>query len=232
MGPLRAHTHPTLLKIIRRRRRLVKERLKPMRFRRNSSKRMFQSKQFVLSLDVADPGPSAGGFFKNDVILISADTVLGISNTVQGALKRIVVVGVDWYFDGLALKGIDTPATSILFNYVALYKDTLDSASVPDASPDSFLPVDQVSGTTNQQLFPERILDRRSFSVVWDTSTQTLCYWNPGMSAERRVRRPVALTSREALIFRLEAFLPPSNAGQQCEIQAQAYGVVTYRVDL
>lgn len=212
---------------------------KNMSFRRfrSGARRMFQSKQFVLSLDVLN-NTQAGGFFANDVILISADTVLGISNTVQGALKRISVVGIDYYVDGVITVGADTTPVIILFNYFGLYKDTLDPSSVPDASGTFFLNADQVSGTVNQQLFPQRIIDRRSFTIPWQGTNITglpsglVDYFNPGMSAERRVRRRVSLNAREALIFRVEAFVPQAAAGQSNELAMQVYGVVTYRVDL
>lgn len=206
-----------------------------MRFRRGSGTRhLFQTKQFALSLDVQN-NTAAPGFFANDVIIVSADTLFGISNTVQPIMKKIVVVGIEYYFDAVVIAAADTPGQVIMFNYLGLYKDTLDSASVPDSSGQMFLSVDQVSGTTNQQLFPERVIDRRSFTCVWDKTNFPLQYVSlamPGMMQARVVRRRLSLTTREALIARIECFLPASPTSAVNEMQAQVYGVITYRVDL
>lgn len=192
---------------------------------------MFQTKQFVRTVSISNTGTA--GFFGADAILLGADTVLGISNTVQGALKRVVVVGIEYYFDAV-IESFNDQFQLILFNYEGIYKDTLDPSSVPDASGTLFLNADQVDGTVNQQLFPERILDRRSFTLAWSSAVDefsTAGQINPGMSAARIVRRRVSMNAREALVCRVEAFMPNGTVTPSV-LEAQWYGVITYRVDM
>lgn len=211
-------------------------------FRRRRGSKGFQTKQFNLQGTIVENVASAvPSFFASDVVVLGPDQLFGLSSPVQASMKKVSVVGIDYYWDAFSLISADQDILSqriVQNNYFGWYKDTLDSSGNPDATGDFFLNVDQVNGATNQQAFPERVLDRRSFSAVYSDVasngflTNMSGPQNPGINAERRVRRRVSITNREAIIFRVEALMPAIATGGTAALEFQVYGVITFRVDL
>lgn len=211
-------------------------------FRRRARSKGYQSKQFVVGGNiVVNTAQAAPAFFAADQVIIGPDELFGAAAPVQASLKRVSMVGIDYYFDAFTRISAASDLLSdhmALANYQGIYKDTLDNAGVPDASGDFFLNADQVNGTVNQQLFPERILDRRQFSVIFaDPASdgqlaRSIGPLNPGVQAERRVRRRASINNREAIIHRVEAFMPALQTGGVAVLEYSVYGVITYRVDL
>lgn len=204
---------------------------------------MFQSKQFVLDdiivLNGATTGPE---FLFNSVVLLTPDTVMGAAAPIQSSLKKVTVVGIDYYFD---VKPVVQAPTSFatngflsLFNFIAIYKDTLNPSGVtPDDLADNWINANQVSGTVNQQLFPERVIDRRSFSMwLTDQANGGLFYSSnvvtAGTAAERRVRRRVSFNNREGLFVKHCYQVPQLATGESAAFELKVHGMLTYRLDL
>lgn len=200
---------------------------------RSGSKRMYQTKQFQFKSELVNAS-TTDTLLAADTVILGPDQLFGASTPVQASAKRISIVGIDYYFDGTTL----ATGQPVAFTYstdgrFCFYLDTLDNAGVPDASGDQFLFVNQVDGTTNQQLFPRRIIDRRQFGFPFQADNFLgINSFNPGISAERRVRRRGSITTREALIFRIEAIIPGAGASASNNLGYCVFGVVTFRVDL
>lgn len=212
--------------------------------RRSGLKRQFQSKQFNITNVLTQNVATAQILLSNDIVL-SPDKLLGVGGAVQASMKRCSIVGIDYYFTWLvAATGSPTLSDNISFAHACFFKDTLDSTgATPDGAADEFLFVNQVDGGTNQQLFPERIIDRFPFAVAFFNSPTTLSgnshytrlgsWQNPLSARERRVRRRVSFNNREALCFRVEVDFPTvSVTATSISFVYELNGVVTYRMDL